>query len=74
MLRVNLFRTHQKLFSGTAAQVVLPGEAGEVSVLDFHVPMLCVLAAGDIQVDEARFPVRGGIARVEQNVVTILSR
>ncbi len=74
MLHVSLFQTHRKLFGGTAAQVVLPGAAGEVSVLDFHVPMLCVLMAGDVQVDEARFPVRGGIARVDRNVITILSR
>ncbi len=73
MLRVGLFRAHQRLFEGTAARVVLPSEEGEVSVFDFHAPMLCALGRGEVVVDEARFPVQGGIARVARNVVTILA-
>jgi len=74
MLRVTLIQARQKLFDGNATAVVLPGEGGEVSVLDFHIPMLCSLTTGVIQIDEAQFPVRGGVARVDRNVVTILSR
>ena len=73
MLQVKLFQVQRKLFDGTATQVVLPGEEGEVAVLDFHAPMLCALTEGDIQIDEAYFPVRSGIARVERNVVTIVA-
>ena len=72
MLRVLLCRAQQRLFEGTAAQVVLPSEEGDVSVFDFHAPMLCALGRGDVLVDDARFPVQGGIARVARNVVTIL--
>ena len=72
MLRVTLCRAHERLFEGTAAQVVLPSEEGDVSVFDFHAPMLCALGRGDVLVDDARFPVQGGIARVARNVVTIL--
>ena len=73
MLRVTLLQSNRQRFVGTAAQVVLPGEEGEVAVLDFHAPMLCVLAEGDIQIDEARFPVRSGLARVDRNRVTIIA-
>jgi len=73
MLRVQLFQAHRRLFGGTAAQVVLPGAAGEVAVLDYHVPMLCTLMEGSVQIDDARFPVRGGVARVDRNAVTILT-
>ena len=73
MLRVKLFRSHRRLFEGTAARVTLPSEAGEVSVLDFHAPMLCALESGDVLIDETRFPVRSGIARVDRNVVTIVA-
>lgn len=73
MLRVMLLQGAQRVFSGTAAQVVLPGDEGDVAVLDFHAPMLCALRAGDIEIDDARFAVRGGLARVAKNVVTIVT-
>ena len=73
MLRVSLFQARHRRFDGTATQVVLPGEEGEVTVLDFHAPMLCALTEGDVQIDETYFPVRSGIARVERNLVTIVA-
>ena len=73
MLRVTLLQGRQQLFVGTARQVILPAQAGEVSVLDCHAPMLCALVAGDVQIDEAYFPVRRGVAGVARNVVTILA-
>lgn len=74
MLRVTLVQVCRKLFEGSVTQVVLPGESGEITVLDFHAPMLCALEAGAVQIDEVRFPVQGGLARVDRNVVTILTR
>ncbi len=74
MLRVRMFRDHRQLFSGTAAQVVLPSSEGEVAVLEFHAPMLCALAEGEVQIDEQRVAVRRGIARVGSNQVTIIAR
>ena len=74
MLRVTLFQGHRQLFGGTASQVVLPGAEGEIAMLDFHAPMVCALTEGAVQIDDARFAVGGGIARVARNVVTILAR
>ena len=73
MLQVTLFQGRRKRFDGTATQVVLPGEGGELSVLDCHAPMLCALAEGDVQIDDTYVPVRSGIARVERNRVTIVA-
>lgn len=73
MLHVRVMQGHQQVFSGTAAQVILPGEAGEVAVLGFHAPMLCALAEGVVQVDERRFQVGGGIAQVARDRVTVLA-
>ena len=73
MLRVLLCRGHEQVFEGPAVRVVLPGEDGEVSVFAFHAPMLCTLGTGEVVVDEARFPVRGGVARVARDAVTILA-
>ena len=72
MLRVLLCRGSKPVYEGTANRVVLPSEEGEVSVFDFHAPMLCALGDGEVQIDEARILVHGGIARVSKNTVTIL--
>lgn len=72
MLRVLLCRAASVLFEGAADCVVLPSEEGEVSVFDFHAPMLCALGAGDVQIDDARIAVHRGIARVSKGQVTIL--
>ena len=73
MLRVQIFHGQQRLFSGSAAQVILPGADGEIAVFDCHAPMVCTLAEGAVQVDEARFAVRRGVARVDRNTVTIVA-
>ena len=74
MLRVTLFQGHRRLFGGAASQVVLPGAEGEIAVLAFHAPMVCALAEGAVQIDDARFAIGGGIARVARNIVTIVTR
>lgn len=73
MLRVKLFQFSHRLFEGTATQVVLPAETGELAVLDCHAPMLSVLAEGVVRIDEARFPVRDGMVFVARNFVTIVT-
>ena len=73
MLRVRLFQDHRRRFDGRAAQVILPSNEGDVAVLEFHAPMLCAMNRGTVQIDEATFAVRGGVARVARNIVTILA-
>ena len=73
MLRVRLFQDHRRRFDGPATQVILPSDEGDVAVLEFHAPMLCAMGRGTVQIDEAAFAVRGGVARVARNIVTILA-
>ncbi len=73
MLHVQLFQQHHSLLEVSAREVVLPAEGGELSILDFHAPMLCVLTAGAVSIDAARFMVQGGMACVGRNIVTILA-
>ena len=72
MLQVELFTGLQRLYAGQAAAVVLPGEEGELSVLDCHAPMLCALSAGVVQIDERAFSIDGGIASVWRNHVVVV--
>jgi F-type H+-transporting ATPase subunit epsilon len=72
-MHVRFYHNHRRVFEGTATQVVLPGADGELSVWSLHAPMLCVLAEGEVQIDDARRPIRGGLARVARNTVTIVA-
>ncbi len=74
MLHVELFTGMQRLYAGHATSVVLPGEEGELSVLDCHAPMLCALTAGPVQIDEQQFSIAGGLASVWRNRVVVLGR
>ncbi len=56
-----------------AASVVLPGEEGEFSVLDFHQPIVSCLKEGVVKIDEKQpIPIKRGIARMEGNELVIL--
>ena len=72
-MNVRLIEANRQRFAGSAEQVTAPTTAGELSVLEFHAPMLCALAAGTVQVDAERFPVRGGLVRVYRNTVLIMA-
>ena len=74
MLQVELFQGRQALYQGSAKEVVLPGEEGELAVWAWHAPMLCRLGAGEIHVDERRYPVAGGLACVWRNRLLIIGR
>lgn len=55
--------------------VVLPGEEGEFSILDFHQPIISCLKKGVIQVDTGkaiRIKIRGGIAAMNGDELTVL--
>lgn len=57
----------------TAFSVVLPGEEGEFSLLDFHQSIISCLQEGMIKIDEEKFiPIKRGIAKMEGNELSIL--
>ena len=56
-----------------ASCVVLPGEEGEFSVLDFHQPLVSCLEEGVVKIDEKHsIPIKRGIARTEGNELVVL--
>lgn len=87
-MRVSVLDTWEALYEGNAQEVLLPGDDGELGILDFHHPMLCRLRQGVIQIlrraqppggrgrgraqIDARIPIRDGIARMAGNELTVL--
>lgn len=49
------------LFEGQARSVVLPGDEGTFEILDFHPPIISLLAGGDIVIDGEIIPITKGI-------------
>ena len=64
------------LFEGAAVSVTLPGEAGEMTVLAGHEPLITRLRPGTITVmaegTAQTFPVESGVVEINAQGVTIL--
>jgi len=78
-MRVTLLEAWRALYDGNAREVILPGEDGEVCVLDFHEPFCYRLRRGVIHIREPRSPttacrvlIRDGIARMAGNQLILL--
>jgi F-type H+-transporting ATPase subunit epsilon len=66
------------LFSGDVEAVVVPGVEGQFTVMKDHAPVMTVLKAGIVQIDEtasktSKLFVRGGFADVAGGGLTLLA-
>ena len=75
-MHLKLLTTSEKLFDGDIEAVVLPGSAGQMTILPHHANMLAGLATGKVTVRvsgaEQHFSVSGGIVDINRNQVTAL--
>jgi F0F1-type ATP synthase epsilon subunit len=78
-LRVSVLEPHGVIWKGNAREVILPGDDGELCILDFHQPIVCSLRSGFVRIKdsqtqtEKRFPVKQGIARMRAGELTVLA-
>ena len=74
ILTIRILTPEGTLFEGTAQAVFLPGQVSPFEVLPDHAPIISALSAGEIRVvaqEERRFPVRSGVVRVKDNIITV---
>ena len=71
-LDVLITSAEQVLFEGTARSLIVPGELGTFEVLPLHRPLVSRLLAGVILVDDRPLPIRRGVVRVADDVVTMV--
>jgi F-type H+-transporting ATPase subunit epsilon len=69
-MHVVLLAVDQKLYEGEVDMVVLPGNAGDLGILDNHEPLLTSLREGTIRLYQKQavvheFLVQAGFARVD---------
>jgi F-type H+-transporting ATPase subunit epsilon len=78
-VHVDVVSAEEKIFSGLAEFVTLPGEAGELGILPGHTPLISRIKPGTVSIKvpgqeaaELIF-VNGGILEVQPNGVTVLA-
>jgi F-type H+-transporting ATPase subunit epsilon len=78
MLTVQIITPERMLPSMSADHVTIPAQAGEAGIRTGHAPYVCLLAVGRVEVKSQHAPntayaVRGGVAQVLRDQVTILT-
>ena len=78
VLSVRVVSPARVVFEGEAAALVAPAWDGRVGVLPGHAPLLSLLGAGELAIDlpgggSQSFQVAGGVMKVAQNEVTLLT-
>jgi len=76
--QVDVVSAEEKIFSGQAKFVALPGESGELGILPGHTPLITRIKPGSVRIELAdggqEFVfVAGGILEVQPHCVTVLS-
>ena len=78
-IHVDVVSAEERIFSGEADFVVLPGEAGELGVYPQHTPLITRIKPGAVRImkaggggEELVF-VAGGILEVQPKAVTVLA-
>lgn len=75
-MRVEILTPRKIEFKGDADCVVLPTQAGEISILPRHSALISVLKQGRIRVKnkdkEDSFSIEGGVAEITEDSVVIL--
>jgi F-type H+-transporting ATPase subunit epsilon len=77
-LDVRIVAPDRTVFEGEAAALVVPAWDGKLGVLPGHAPMIALLGQGELAVDlrgggSRTFFVAGGVAKVEEDGITILT-
>ncbi|MCM1110009.1 MAG: ATP synthase F1 subunit epsilon [Clostridium sp.] len=74
-MTLKIISTEDTVFSGEVDMVVLPGEAGEFTVLRNHASLISTLVAGNVRYgsenDLKSIAVNGGVVDVDNNVVSV---
>lgn len=66
-------KTASTIFQELVSVVVLPGEEGELSILDFHQPIISCLKDGMIKIDNnPPMVIKSGIASMQDNELVVL--
>lgn len=66
-------KTVSLVFEGLVEYAVLPGEEGELSILNFHQSIIAKLKSGVVKTDKKWVPIKRGIAKMQNNELVVLA-
>jgi F-type H+-transporting ATPase subunit epsilon len=78
-VHVDVVSAEEKIFSGLAEFVALPGESGELGILPGHTPLITRIRPGEVRIklpeqDAEEFVfVAGGLLEVQPGLITVLA-
>jgi F-type H+-transporting ATPase subunit epsilon len=73
MFKVTILNPKRTIYEGEATSVFLPGDLGEFEVLDFHKPIISLLARGRIIIDRERaVSITNGIVKMREDELVAL--
>ncbi|KNH10166.1 ATP synthase epsilon chain [Candidatus Burkholderia brachyanthoides] len=77
-IKVDVVSAEERIFSGQAKFVALPGESGELGILPGHTPLITRIRPGAVRIEakdgsEEFVFVAGGILEIQPGVVTVLA-
>jgi F-type H+-transporting ATPase subunit epsilon len=77
-MNLEIITPEQTLYTGEVTLVQLPGIDGSFEILNNHAPLISVLAAGKVKIEEGQkqaqfFEIKGGVVEVLNNKVLVLA-
>ena len=75
-MTLEIISPQEVVFQGEAVSVTLPGEIGRFTVLKNHAPLISVLVEGTVAYrtpagEENTYDIKGGLADVDNNVISV---
>jgi F-type H+-transporting ATPase subunit epsilon len=77
-MQLEIISPEQTIYSGEVSLVQLPGIDGLFEILKDHAPLISVLSAGKVKIEDTQkqtqfFEIRGGVVEVLHNKVLVLA-
>lgn len=76
-IKFKIVTPERTVFEDSIDQVTVPTQEGEITVLPEHIPLIAMLAAGELDIkkggDEIAMAVSGGMVEVRKNEITVLA-
>ena len=76
-MKVYINTVFEEVCSTEAEEVVLPGDEGELSLMNFHQPIVCRLTKGVVRIISPHsvksIPITDGIAHMEGDTLKIMA-